>query len=113
MTAKAVEKSVLGSVRLDSDVWDAVREMECSLNQYLRSNLLGEMRYAKPSVKGTISVEGESATVNLISGGGETVNLDAVSENRGKATIETLRPAKRLPVESWRRGPRQKGDTGR
>lgn len=35
-----IEKSVLGSVRLDSDVWDAVRAMPCSLNLYLRENLL-------------------------------------------------------------------------
>ena len=35
-----VEKSVLGSVRLDSDVWAAVRGMDCSLNQFLRRALL-------------------------------------------------------------------------
>lgn len=35
-----VKKSVLGSVRLDSDVWEAVRAMECSLNQYLRLALI-------------------------------------------------------------------------
>jgi hypothetical protein len=66
-----IEKSVLGSVRLDSDVWEAVRGMECSLNQYLRSALLGEMRLAEKSPKGTISVEKKagkvSATVNLLS----------------------------------------------
>jgi hypothetical protein len=37
-----IEKSVLGSVRLDSDVWDAVRGMSVSLNQYLRESLLRE-----------------------------------------------------------------------
>jgi hypothetical protein len=35
-----IEKSVLGSVRLDSDVWEAVRKMPVSLNQYLRRALL-------------------------------------------------------------------------
>ena len=37
-----IKKSVLGSVRLDSDVWEAVRGMESSLNVYLRAALLGE-----------------------------------------------------------------------
>jgi len=35
-----IKKSVLGSVRLDSDVWEAVRGMPQSLNQYLRYMLL-------------------------------------------------------------------------
>lgn len=33
-------KSVLRSVRLDDDVWAAIKGMDCSLNQYLRSALL-------------------------------------------------------------------------
>ena len=66
---KEIKKSVLGSVRLDSDVWEAVRGMGCSLNQYLRSNLLGEMREVGGGVKGTITVDGgkKTATVNIVS----------------------------------------------
>lgn len=33
-------KSVLRSVRLDDDVWDAVKSLPQSLNQYLRDRLL-------------------------------------------------------------------------
>lgn len=33
-------KSVLRSVRLDDDVWDAVKALPQSLNQYLRDRLL-------------------------------------------------------------------------
>lgn len=36
-----IRKSVLRSVRLDDDVWEAVKGMECSLNVYLRESLLG------------------------------------------------------------------------
>lgn len=36
-----IQKSVLGSVRLDSDVWEALRAMDCSLNQYLRESFFG------------------------------------------------------------------------
>lgn len=35
-----IKKAVLGSVRLDSDVWEAVRAMPESLNRYLRRSLL-------------------------------------------------------------------------
>jgi len=42
-----IEKSVLGSVRLDSDVWDAVRAMPESLNVFLRRELL-EGAFATP-----------------------------------------------------------------
>ena len=37
-----MRRSVLRSVRLDDDVWEAVKGMECSLNQYLRIALLGD-----------------------------------------------------------------------
>jgi len=70
-----VKRSVLGSVRLDSDVWEAVRGMECSLNQYLRSNLFGELRVG--GVQGTISVDAErkSATVNMVSAPSKTFRV--------------------------------------
>lgn len=35
-----LRKAVLRTVRLDDDVWNAVKAMDCSLNQYLRSALL-------------------------------------------------------------------------
>ena len=35
-----IRKAVLRSVRLDDDVWERVKAMECSLNQYLRAALL-------------------------------------------------------------------------
>lgn len=35
-----IERAVLGSVRLDSDVWEAVRAMPYSLNVFLREQLL-------------------------------------------------------------------------
>lgn len=35
-----IRKSVLRTVRLDDDVWAAVKGMDCSLNQFLRSVLL-------------------------------------------------------------------------
>lgn len=75
-----IKKSVIGSVRLDSDVWKAVRAMECSLNQYLRSNLLGEMRLAGPKVKGTVKVEDKSATVNVVSGGFDPATIPGVRQ---------------------------------
>lgn len=37
-----IQKAVIGSVRLDSDVWNAVRAMPVSLNVYLRGELLGK-----------------------------------------------------------------------
>lgn len=41
-----IQKSVLGSVRLDSDVWEAVRSLPSSLNVYLRAQLrVGLKRY--------------------------------------------------------------------
>jgi hypothetical protein len=36
-----VERHKLHSVRLDDEVWTAVKAMDCSLNQYLRTALLG------------------------------------------------------------------------
>lgn len=66
-----IEKSVLGSVRLDSDIWEAVRAMPCSLNRYLRSNLLGEVRVAGP--QGTVKVERSGGKVSA------TVNVESAS----------------------------------
>lgn len=34
-----IKKAVLGSVRLDSDIWEAIKKMPLSLNQYLRKSL--------------------------------------------------------------------------
>ena len=79
-----IEKSVLGSVRLDSDVWQAVKAMPESLNVYLRRELLEpnrlvgglgvEIRPDPPhepdGALGTITVGGDggktSATINLV-----------------------------------------------
>jgi len=88
-----IKKSVLGSVRLDSDIWEAVRAMPRSLNQYLRSNLLGEMRLAP---KGMITVEERqgkvSATVNVFS-----EPLASQGPSRGVAEkMSTHRPRKPL-----------------
>ena len=52
-----IKKSVLGSVRLDSDVWAAVRAMDCSLNQYLRAVLLEKESEYAPSIPTVPHVE--------------------------------------------------------
>jgi hypothetical protein len=46
-----VEKSVIGSVRLDSDIWDAVRKMPLSLNQFLRKVLSADGVFEVPAKK--------------------------------------------------------------
>lgn len=35
-----LRKAIIRTVRLDDDVWAAVKAMDCSLNQYLRVSLL-------------------------------------------------------------------------
>ena len=55
MTDERVEKAVLGSVRLDSDVWAAIRAMPESLNQYLRRELLS--RGHRPSKRAQVAAE--------------------------------------------------------
>lgn len=42
MTHNVIKKSVLRTVRLDDDVWAAIKGMDCSLNLYLRGALLAE-----------------------------------------------------------------------
>jgi hypothetical protein len=43
MTNNVIRKAVLRTVRLDDDVWEAVKGMESSLNVYLRAALLGDV----------------------------------------------------------------------
>lgn len=45
------EKHKLHNVRLDDEVWAAVKAMGCSLNQYLRASLLAESE--QPTFKTT------------------------------------------------------------
>ena len=92
-----IEKSVLGSVRLDSDVWGAVRAMECSLNQYLRGALLG---------RGLEDVLGLQQTTSGL-------QEDLARHIEQTSTLPEREKPQRLPVERWRRAPLQKGDKTR
>lgn len=101
-----VRKSVLRTVRLDDDVWKAIKELDCSLNQYLRSRLLLDedveigRRIPILAAPPAIDVEG------TVSDCEPDVKLDAVgpelSSGRGKASTET-----------FSRGIRPKGDAKR
>lgn len=123
-----IEKSVLGSVRLDSDIWEAVRAMPCSLNLYLRENLLGGGKPARKLTRkekliaeleaidpvGAARSDVELGNFELPRGGSVSQGrqLDATgplaSSGRGKATLETRKP------DAYRaRGIRPKGDKGR
>lgn len=128
-----IKKAVLGSVRLDSDVWEAVRAMPESLNQYLRRQLVAQPETLADHVKAEQRRIAKAFNADPIdspkvfgSGGGSEPELESmgtsevltsdldvvgvrVTEGRGKATVEM----RRLPVERWRRGPRQKGDAKR
>lgn len=100
--ADEIKKSVLGSVRLDSDVWEAVRAMPESLNVYLRRNLIDQ----KP---GSVKVQESLERVGRKAFDAEYRQrpiLDAVAPPAGSKTGKAS-------VETWRRGPRQKGDTKR
>lgn len=61
-----VRKAVLRSVRLDDDVWERVKAMECSLNQYLRSALLDSEALLEPRVP--ISAGGGAERVRQMTG---------------------------------------------
>lgn len=50
-----IKKAVLGSVRLDSDVWEAVRAMDVSLNVYLRVALLESVAPTAPLVSEAVN----------------------------------------------------------
>lgn len=92
-----LRKSVLRTVRLDDDVWAAVKQMSCSLNQYLRTALLDHPLTAKSMI--ALATPEPLPTLDDIH-----TRLDAtgpeLSSGRGKVTTET-------------RGPRQKGDKTR
>lgn len=94
-----LRKSVLRTVRLDDDVWAAVKQMNCSLNQYLRTALLDHPLTAKSMITLATPERQPLPTLDDIH-----TRLDATgsepSSGRGKATVAT-------------RGPRQKGDKTR
>jgi hypothetical protein len=74
-------KAVLRSVRLDDDVWAAVKGMECSLNQYLREALLGGGSNGAAVAEAIVPVD-QSARVDpaTIPGVSRGIAVPAVSE---------------------------------
>jgi len=97
-----IEKSVLGSVRLDSDVWDAVRGMPVSLNQYLREALLSEKAKPRKLSKKAQLAESRKAA-------------DPVAQQLGRDDIDYMNPDELPSAGSVgvRREMRPKGDKTR
>jgi hypothetical protein len=81
-------KAVLRSVRLDDDVWAAVKAMDESLNQFLRDV--------------------------LINGIGITDDAEKIGKAMERGEFDkSPEPKPPQPPQSWKRGPRPKGDKSR
>jgi hypothetical protein len=121
MEEQEIEKAVIGSVRLDSDVWEAVRAMPESLNVYLRRGLLGGGLVSRKISKKQAQVDALRASDPLatimerediehgnmdLPSSGSIATLDAVSpvanSKTGKASVQV-----------YQNRMRQKGDKTR
>lgn len=105
--SEQIEKSVLGSVRLDSDVWAAVRALPESLNQYLRRTLLTN-GVPKKASKQERAIR-ERAAGDLVAKAAEREDIDysdvESTPTTHVATLDAVAPAGpigKISVENWR-----------
>lgn len=82
--------------RIDDEVWEAVQKHELSANQLLRRVLRLDVPVVETENRGRSLIQPPAGVSSLDAIGPE------LSSGRGKASTET-----------FRRGPRQKGDTKR
>lgn len=127
---KEVRKCELHPVRLDSDVWEAVKAMSVSLNVYLRGALLDGASRPRKVSKRQSHIEALKASDPLaeimerddvefgnmeLPSSGSVAMLDAVgptvASGHGKASQPVI-PAPRK-AQTYSRGVRQKGDKTR
>lgn len=96
------------SFRIEDDVWEAVRAHELSANQLLKMALsesgISEAARANAQENSGNGKPGASL------GGQPKAGLSDGLSNQGSRPDVGLRQRR---IESWRRGPRQKGDKGR
>src|SRR5262245_63378138 len=96
-------KSVIGSVRLDADVWKAVREMPVSLNQFLREALFKER--AKPKNRKERAIEALAAS-DITARETERRDIEYGHHDdlpdAGRNVASLARPAERVPYPIMR-----------
>jgi len=120
MTEPRIEKAVLGSVRLDSDVWDAVRAMPVSLNVYLREALLnGKPRKVSKAAQ-VVAERAASDTSAQLAGRADEIDYGDIESQPFTSVAKldaqkiTPRPRSTNRTDAYQaRGMRQKGDKGR